>query len=331
MNTDLPLVSIIIPCFNAERWVAEAISSAVGQSYPEIEVVVVDDGSTDRSLDIIKSTGDRIHVIAGGSNRGACAARNAGLAICSGKYVKFLDADDQLALDIVEKQVHAAESHGGERLVVFSAHQLMRSDGTSIGRPQLVEPFNAGDPILWSLRNNAQTSCTLHRRDLLDEVGGFDEALPRGQEYDLHLRMAAAGVRFEYVAGTAVYVRQHLSLDKIGNIDFLAQDPLCEYRWLQDRVQKLRACCAASFSVASMEHIAQDYWSCGRRLLRSGHPEEAKLYFAAARTLAPHGHLKGSNLYSRIARTAGPVTAEFAGGQKRRALAYLGRLLNRIR
>lgn len=89
------MVSVIIPCYNAERWVAEAIQSCLDQTYSPIEVIVIDDGATDRSLEVIKSFGQRIRWETG-PNRGGNCARNRGLALSKGQYVQFLDADDYL-------------------------------------------------------------------------------------------------------------------------------------------------------------------------------------------------------------------------------------------
>src|SRR3954447_12953483 len=90
-----PLVSIIIPCHNAERWVGQAIESALNQNYSNYEVIVIDDGSTDRSLDVIKLFDQRITRLST-ANRGPSSARNAGLDIARGEWVQFLDADDLL-------------------------------------------------------------------------------------------------------------------------------------------------------------------------------------------------------------------------------------------
>ena len=93
-----PLVSVLIPCHNNEAFVGEAIESALGQTYPNIEVIVVDDGSTDKSLNVIKSYGDRIKWKSG-PNRGACAARNTSFFQSQGEFIQFLDADDLIAAD----------------------------------------------------------------------------------------------------------------------------------------------------------------------------------------------------------------------------------------
>jgi glycosyltransferase involved in cell wall biosynthesis len=103
-NTTPPLVSIIIPCYNAEAYVGEAIWSALNQTYPECEVIVIDDGSTDSSLEVIKSFGKRVYWESG-PNRGGCAARNRGAALAKGEYFQFLDADDVLDSNKIRHQV----------------------------------------------------------------------------------------------------------------------------------------------------------------------------------------------------------------------------------
>jgi len=89
MTCSLPLVSVIVPCYNAELYIGEAIASALNQTYPNIEVIVVDDGSSDRSVEIIQSFGDRIQLPAA-SHPGACAARNRGLHMSQGEFIQFL-------------------------------------------------------------------------------------------------------------------------------------------------------------------------------------------------------------------------------------------------
>src|SRR4029077_11072398 len=97
------LVSILIPCFNAERWVAQAIESALGQTWPEKEVIVVDDGSTDAGLTIIKAFGDRIRWVTG-PNRGGNVARNRLLELARGEWLQYLDADDYLLPEKIGRQ-----------------------------------------------------------------------------------------------------------------------------------------------------------------------------------------------------------------------------------
>lgn len=188
--TDL-LVSIIIPCYNGEAYVAEAIQSALDQTWPRVEVIVIDDGSTDGSLEVIRSFGDQIRWEAG-PNRGGCAARNRGSELANGEFVQFLDADDLLDADKLEWQLGlpAKDRH----LVVCDRVDFNLESGE---KREVRLPFDNDEPFRSVLRcERLGTSAPLHRRKWLLEVGGFDRSLPCAQEYDLHLRLAANGVRF---------------------------------------------------------------------------------------------------------------------------------------
>ena len=103
-----PLVSIIIPCFNCEKWVAQAVESCINQTYPNIEVIVVDDGSTDKSVEVLRQFLPRIRLETG-PNRGGNAARNTAFKLSMGEYIQYLDADDYLEPDKISRQVQFLE------------------------------------------------------------------------------------------------------------------------------------------------------------------------------------------------------------------------------
>lgn len=187
--TDGPLVSIVIPCHNAEKHVAEAVRSALAQTYRPVEVVVVDDGSTDGSVEVLKSFGDAIRWETG-PNRGACAARNRGAAIARGDLLLFLDADDVLDPRKVEAHVEAFARHPASTATM--AHYDIEDGGR---RTTCRLDFRDGDFLAFCLRRTVQTSCMVHRRAAFEAVGGFAEGLPAAQEFDLHLRLAAAGAQ----------------------------------------------------------------------------------------------------------------------------------------
>src|SRR5262245_37375401 len=115
-----PLVSIVIPCYNAERWVATAIESALAQTWTNKEIVVINDGSRDQSLAAARRFEAQGVRVLDQPNRGAAAARNAGLRATSGAFVQFLDADDLLAPDKIERQMQAFAT-GNLRLLSSSA------------------------------------------------------------------------------------------------------------------------------------------------------------------------------------------------------------------
>src|ERR1700712_1603509 len=100
-----PLISIIIPVYNAEKFIAEAVTSAINQTYANKEVIIVDDGSTDNSLQIAKSFESAKVKVYSQQNKGASAARNKGLEVAKGDYIQFLDADDWLSNNKIEAQM----------------------------------------------------------------------------------------------------------------------------------------------------------------------------------------------------------------------------------
>lgn len=102
-----PLVSIIIPCYNAERWLAETLESALAQTWTAKEILVINDGSTDSSLAVAQQYTTRGVRVIDQPNRGASAARNHGLRLARGDFIQFLDADDLLAPNKIELQIHA--------------------------------------------------------------------------------------------------------------------------------------------------------------------------------------------------------------------------------
>ncbi len=111
-----PVVSVVIPCFNAERWLAQAVESVLAQSFQDVEIVVVNDGSTDRSREVAERYGDRITLI-DQPNRGVSAARREGVRRSRGQFIKFLDADDLLPADALAALLEVARSHPGEAVL----------------------------------------------------------------------------------------------------------------------------------------------------------------------------------------------------------------------
>lgn len=197
-----PSVSIIIPCYNAERYIAEAIQSALTQTHPDCEVIVIDDGSTDGSLEVIKSFGDKIRWETG-PNRGGCAARNRGIELAQGGWIQFLDADDVLTPDCVAAKF-AADPQDGE-LVCCGVEVLEGHDGATVkagwgsSSYDLEALVRCGTPA---------TPSPLHRKEWLLAVGGFRPELPCSQEYDLHLRLVFfLGLRFRVIPSVGVYIR----------------------------------------------------------------------------------------------------------------------------
>ncbi len=208
----LPQVSILIPCYNGEKFVAEAIESALGQTHSHVEVVVVDDGSTDNSVEVLKSFGDRI-VFEAGPNQGACVARNRAFELSSGEYIQFLDADDKLDPRKLELQLPLLMNDQADMVLckfgLFGDHKGERPE-------KRIHPEPTGDPFLYFLEFYIGTPAAVYRRCFVEKSGGFLPGLNRGQEADYHLRVAALNPRVAMVDDILVWVRMHDG-DRISN------------------------------------------------------------------------------------------------------------------
>lgn len=197
-------VSILIPCYNAERWIAQAIESALGQSWHDKEVVVVDDGSTDRSLEIIQRYDGRLRWETG-PNRGGNQARNRLLELATGQWVQYLDADDYLLSDKIERQLtRCGDSSTADVIYGPWFLEYWSEEGSRRIRLDVAEPRD-----LWSLLVRwqlPQTGGPLFRRQVLVQVGGWNPDQPVCQEYDLYLRLLMQRRQFFYCGeGGAVY------------------------------------------------------------------------------------------------------------------------------
>ncbi|MDZ4401093.1 glycosyltransferase [Prosthecobacter sp.] len=198
------MASILIPCYNAERWIGQCIESAIEQTWPDKEIIIVDDGSTDRSLEIIKGFGGHIRWETG-PNRGGNATRNRLLELARGEWLQYLDADDYLLSDKIGPQMEVPAERS-EADIIFSP--VYWEDEVS-GRRTLVEVPEPND--LWVLLARwqmPQTGGFLWRKQAIVDVGGWKPGQPCCQENELLLRLMMAGRRFVYVDHAGAVYRQ---------------------------------------------------------------------------------------------------------------------------
>ena len=192
------LVTIGIPCYNAAQWIAASVQSALDQTWPDTEVIVVDDGSTDGSVDVLQKFGSSIRVIQA-SHGGANRARNTVLKVASGEWIQYLDADDYLLPGKIERQF--AEAGSPEEADVIYSPILLEEwkDGRAL--PLKDEPIDSTTDVYsqllrWQL---PQTGGGLWRKAVFEAIGGWDEdPAILCDEHDCYLRALQAGKRFVF-------------------------------------------------------------------------------------------------------------------------------------
>ncbi|MEH2048728.1 glycosyltransferase [Nostoc sp.] len=317
------LVSIIIPCCNSEAFLQEAIASALNQTYSNLEIIVIDDGSTDGSLGIIRSFADQIRWETG-ENRGAPLARNRGIELAKGEYIKFLDADDILLPDCLEKQiVQANQLSAGRKAIVYGDAIWVDQHSQPI-RSYPVRPRQPEeDAIAHILANSPLTSCPLHKREYLQDVGGFDPLLPRSQEHDLHLRLVLAGVEFVYYPGSVYKYREYVDTHRISHRGYSSQGAMFYFETLQKHKQIIEAKTDKPLLAEVQKILSQRFWTYGRGVLREGHVTQAKEYFATARQLNARDCITGNIPYPILVKLLGPYWAELLINKFRTLLKML--------
>jgi glycosyltransferase involved in cell wall biosynthesis len=206
-----PLVSILIPAYNAQEWIADTLKSAIAQSWPRTEVIVVNDGSTDRTLAVAQRFISRGVTLVSQRNQGAAAARNLALSLSRGDYIQWLDADDLLERDKIARQMAVAERSRGARILLSSewARFLYRTS-----RAQFLPTSLWCDltPAEWLRRKLAlnlhmQTATWLVSRALTDAAGLWDTRLTIDDDGEYFCRVLLHCDRVKFVRGSRVFYR----------------------------------------------------------------------------------------------------------------------------
>lgn len=214
MNNPERLVSIVIPCHNAAPWIAATLESALAQTWPRCEIIVVNDGSRDESLAAMRSFEPRGVQVFTQPNRGAAAARNAGLRAARGIFVQFLDADDLLARDKIELQIRALDAAPPGCIAAGPWGRFESDVASATFVPE--ENWHDSDPVTWLALNFAgrgmmPPAAWLAPRPLVDAAGPWDERLTLNDdgEYYCRVLLKSAGVRF--CAEATCYYRSNLA------------------------------------------------------------------------------------------------------------------------
>lgn len=236
--TQTPLVSAIVATYNRAHTVGKAIESIIQQTYRNIEIVIVDDGSTDSTLKKLEEFGDKVRVISQ-KNAGPAAARNRGIEECKGEIVTFLDSDDLWMPTFVEKQVYVMQRVGGDVPCCLSNSRLKFSDGSSSTSFAVALLRFTAEQGLWlnvgevlATRFVMFTQMAAVRRAALERSGGFDESLWSLEDYDLALKLS-----FEGAWG---FIREPLVIWHQGSSDSLSQKAYADQIRLKQNMIAIR-------------------------------------------------------------------------------------------
>lgn len=226
-----PAISVVMPVFNVEHYVGDAIRSVLAQSFTDFELIIVDDGGTDRSMAICESFDDPRLRIKGQANRGLAGARNTGIALARGRYIALLDSDDMFLPGKLARHAAYLDAHP-DIGVTYGASALISAAGRRLNITQTPKPGRAAARDVFCGRAIPNGSAPVFRRDMLAEAARpgpdsrawiFDETLRRSEDVECWTRLALTS-RFGFMAlpGTDTLYRVNaggLSADVIRQLD----------------------------------------------------------------------------------------------------------------
>lgn len=228
-------ISVVIPCYNSAEYIRRCIDSVLAQSFQPVEIICVNDGSTDNTLAILKEykskCGELIHII-DQANSGACKARNAGMMVATGDFIQFLDTDDELVKEKLKTQSEIVEKNPEADIVAGNCTRISEAGS------ERVEAYVVDDWIGLIRGRLGNTCANLFRKSAAAGAGGWNETLKSSQEADLMFRMLCKGAK---VAGdisfnTVVHVRTSGSIsasDRAGNLQRFIQLRHDIFEWLR--------------------------------------------------------------------------------------------------
>ncbi len=284
-----PGVSVVIPACNAGQFIAEAIDSVLAQTFTDFEVIVVDDGSTDDTREVVaRFTDPRLRYVYQ-DHAGVSAARNAGIRRAQGRYIAFLDADDWWLPEKLALQVQLLESRPEVGLVYCGAYRVR--NGRIISKFRARYRGDVFEPLL--VRGNEKVmagsaSAVIIRKECLEQVGGFDEDCFAAEDWEMWLRLAAQ-YEFDCVPDCLVAVRFHEE-NTSAKVERMRQGISITFRKIFENL-------ALQHKIEPIKERAksQEYLLLGIYSARIGETRLARQYFM--KSLKLHPLCRGTWLY----------------------------------
>ena len=268
-----PLVSVVIPNYNYEKFITETIESVLAQTYKNIEIIVVDDGSKDKSLEVLAEFGDKIQVVQQ-KNAGVSAARNHGVSLSKGAFIAFLDADDVWLPEKLERQIEKF-NQDSEVGLVHCSMTLINLKNEPIGENISGQEGWVSEEFLIFERGVVigAGSTALVKREIFDAVGGFDLRLSTAADWDFCYQVSRR-YKIGFVSEPLVLYRMH-GTNMHGNIKVMEHDMLLGFEKAfeekSENLQKLRKECYGNLykTLAGSHFISRKYKSFIKSSLKS--------------------------------------------------------------
>lgn len=279
----MPKISVIIPSYNCDKYVAAAIDSVLAQTYKDIEVVVVDDGSADDTKEVLKRYGQNIKCIYQ-EHSGVSRARNSGIANATGMYLSFLDADDLWLPEKLEKQIGFLEKHSQTGLVVCDLRnfdergEAGESYFEHIGFNPDRDVFENGLALVLE-KNFCLLDNTLIKKECINQAGMFDEKLFFAEDMDLFARLAAY---YKIGVMPEVLVRRRLYHAKTRSSSMDMDERKDSIIYILDKIEKIFPALISKEKIPISKLKAKNYFDHGYMRFTTGDFMAARLDFKSA-------------------------------------------------
>jgi glycosyltransferase involved in cell wall biosynthesis len=304
-------VSVVIPCFNREQYIGAAIESCLRQTYRAAEIIVVDDGSSDRSVERIRSYAPAVTCIES-SNHGPGHARNLGLRAATGDFVHFLDSDDLLAPDALANELAMFDAFPDTDVVygrVFAPFDHTFAAGFVVPgklgdrvEAGIMLPVTAfGEEIGLPIPTSVPL---LYRRRVLIESGGYDESVRALDNIEINFRLFVSGYRFRQFDQVVIVYRDDRTISRVTDREsWESEDAAHAY----ETMVRFAEASGSLRGVLRMGVVAMLYHG-GHYAVSVGCRKVGGRYFALAAEIMP-GYVPGSALFKGLTRFMGPVRA----------------------
>ncbi|WP_148255173.1 glycosyltransferase [Aidingimonas lacisalsi] len=293
------MISIITPVYNGGKYIRDCIESVLDQDEVDVEHIIVDDGSTDSTPSIISEY--KSVVLLSQRRHGANAARNKGLNIARGSYVKFLDSDDMLVRGALKKQYYYSLGVLGKK-ISYGYYESFRDNGL-IEKKMRSSAVKLNNNVADLIMRNILISLPLYPLETLKAVGGFDERMHAKQEWALNIKLSSIGYSFEFDDTLIFRQRLHDASHRISNRKI---SPALELKNLEYAFEAV----ANSNEKIIFDAWALYLWREGGGLIKNGDHEGGRMFYKKAKEISPNGYKSFLNTkYKIVMAIVGEVAA----------------------